>query len=192
LFKLHSRIEQTLEDALCVQYLRAAVAATENRLSRDVFPTTRTFSGTLDDGRLHRPGCGYTYGCACPTSAGWGHVPFFDFARGRARSVAVTVNTGDPPAPVPVPIDQYTVVQPAGDKAAGCRITSPTLGACDVTITSGWANSAELPDDLRQFILVAAGAHYEVRELANYQQAVQDADFLPTYLLDSWAQLSFA
>jgi hypothetical protein len=176
LFKLHARIENVEEDALCVQYLRAAVSAFENATGRDVFPTTRTYSGSFTDGSLD-----HLKACPCPAVPGCGHgrMPGFDFVRGRVTSLAVTVD-GDP-----APADQYIVSRGAQPKAIGCRVTSSTLAACDVAIVSGFPTSADLPDDVRQFILDAAAALYEVRELAN-TQSVSEADFLPLYLVDAW------
>jgi len=179
LFKLHARIENVEEDSLCTQYLRSAVSAFENATGRDVFPTTRTYSGSLA-GDAYGGGSG----CGCPVvPGGWygygAPLPAIDFTRGRVTSVTVEADG------VAVPADQYSVMRSAAPKAIGCRVSSSSIGSCEVKIVSGFATSADLPDDVRQFILDAAAALYEVRELAN-TQSVSEAEFLPLYLVDAW------
>jgi hypothetical protein len=182
LFKQHERVADDSEDALCTQYIKAAVAAAENYLDRDVWPTIRGYSGSL----LMSSG----HGCGC-SSHGHSVLPDpyrFEVRRGRATAITVT-DAGN----VAIPVDQYMLVAPSGPQAWGYSLVPRTdLAGVKVGHIGGFADMAELPPDLLQFILVTAGWMYEMREFGNYTSAVQMADDFPVYLLDSWAQLRYA
>lgn len=183
LFKLHARIENTDEDVLLARYIGAAISAAENYLMRDVWPTVRTWEGTLTMFSGYPPPV-YPLGALLPPQ------PFI-VRRGRARTLTIT-DADD----VAVPVDQYAVIMSADPKTWGFQIApAAELNGVTVVAETGFADFASMPDDLQQFILVAAGAMYEVRELANYgggSAGVTTAAFLPLYLLDTWANLTYA
>jgi hypothetical protein len=167
IFKAHARIDNTDEDTtLLPRYIGGAIGAAENYLMRDIFPTVREWTGGTD--------CGGTW----------------SVRRGRAK--VITVQNGG----VDVDPAGYTVVTSADPKTWGFEITSVSaLNGAVVHAEFGFSTFAEMPSDLQDFILQAAGALYEVRELANYgagAAGVATAEFLPLYLLDTWANLTYA
>jgi hypothetical protein len=119
------------------------------------------------------------------------HAQPFIARCGRARDLVITDATGAGVAP-----DQYQAITSADPKTWGFQIAPlATMEGVTVVANTGFADFASMPDDLQEFILVAAAAMYEVRELANYgggMQAVSTAAFLPLYLLDTWANLTYA
>jgi len=183
LFKQHERVADDSEDALCTQYIKGAIAAAENYLDRDVFPSKRVYSGSLVLSTADGAGCG------CGKGVGVYADPYrFAMRRGWARNI--TVKDG---ADVAIPVDQYTLVAPVGAQAWGYSLApSSDLAAVVLAHDGGFADMAELPPDLLQFILLTAGWMYEMRELGNYTSAVQMVGEYPVYLLDSWAQPRYA
>jgi len=173
LFKQHARLNpgDTSEDALCSIYVAGAIGAAENYLLRDVFPTLRTWTGDLS---LR------DYGDASPFVARLGRASDLSFSVGE--------DVVDP--------TRYTVRQSVDPKTWGFEIVPGSdVNGGTLVATLGWETFAAMPPDLQQFILVAASAFYEVRELGNYTGgvgAVAQADFLPTYLLASWGNLTYA
>jgi hypothetical protein len=190
LLKLHARIETgAAEDLLLARYIGMAVASAENYLLRDVWPTTRTWEGDLMAGHYLPDYAMSGYGVSALTSA---LAPPFIVRRGRARSLTILDSAG-----VTLPADQVAVLSSADPKTWGFQLFSRgvALNGIKVTAELGFASFAEMPDDLQGFILAAAAAYYEVRELANYgggSAGVDTASFMPTYLLDSWANLTYA
>jgi hypothetical protein len=182
LFKLHARIEHTDEDVLLPRYIGGAIGAAENYLLREVYPTLATWNGDLTMGGDRVPvERAYAYGFYASSS------PAFSVRRGRARTLTLVDAAGA------IALDRYSVIASADPKTWGFQIT-PLADLNGITLTAelGFADFASMPDDLQGFILAAAGALYEVRELANYGPAVAQAEFLPTYMLDSWANLTYA
>jgi hypothetical protein len=191
LLKLHARIETgTAEDLLLARYIGMAVSSAENYLLRDVWPTTRVWEGDLMAGHYLPDYAMSGYGISALTSANF--PPAFIVRRGRARSLTILDSEG-----VTLPADQVSVLSSADPKTWGFQLFARgvALNGIKVTAELGFASFAEMPDDLQGFILAAAAAYYEVRELANYgggSAAVDTASFMPTYLLDSWANLTYA
>jgi hypothetical protein len=181
LFKQHERVADDSEDALCTQYIKAAVSAAENYLDRDVWPSKRVYEGAL----LVSSGSG----CGCGGGVGVFTDPY-RFVMRRGRATNITVKDG---ADVAIPVDQYALVAPSGPQAWGYSL-APTgdLAAVSLAHDGGFVDMDDLPPDLLQFILLAAGWMYEMRELGNYTSAVQMVDKFPVYLLDSWAQPRYA
>jgi hypothetical protein len=175
LLKQHSRIEHDLEDGLLQQYIAAGFDAAENYLGRDVITTEREYVGAART---------------------------FDYRRGLVRDLQIKDANGDPVAWS----RDWRIAYMNHDKTPGLRIdmarycTCPfgddlaewTGGDYTLTLAGGYESPEKVPADVRQFVLVAAAAMYEVRELANYTSTVQDADFLPLHLLAAWANLSYA
>jgi hypothetical protein len=192
LLKLHARIETgNAEDPLLARYIGMAVSSAENYLLRDVWPTVRVWEGDLMAGHYLPDGmAGYGMGFAL-NSATW--PPAFIVRRGRARALTILDSAG-----VTLPAgDAYAVLTSADPKTWGFQLFARgvALNGIKVTAEMGFASFAEMPDDLQGFILAAAAAYYEVRELANYgggSAGVDTAAFMPTYLLDSWANLTYA
>lgn len=175
LFKQHERVSDDSEDALCTQYIKAAIDAASNYLDRDVAPTVRTYDGALLTS--------LPVGCSCGAGARIYPEPYrFEVRRGRAT--AITVMDGA----AAIPADQYVLYAPSGKQAWGYSV-APTsdLAAVKISNVGGFADLADLPPDVLQFVLLAAGWMYEMRELGNYTSAVQMVDKFPVYLLDSWA-----
>jgi hypothetical protein len=168
-FKMHARLANTDEDMVVERYIGAAVAAAENYLMRDVWPTTRTWTGDL---------------CMNPAQP-------FVVRRGRARTLTLTDAQSAPIAPA-----SYAVLASADPKTWGFQIAARAdLTGITVVSETGWLTLADMPDDLQLFLQQAAAAFSEVRELANYGGGVQAtaiASYIPTYLLDSWANLTYA
>lgn len=187
LFKLHARITNTDEDLLNERYIGAGVAAAENYLLRDVWPTTRTWLGDL---MLCAYGARYA-GRYTQFTGDSGHHHGFVVRRGRARTLTLVDAASNP-----VPPENYRLVMSADPKTWGFEL-APLADLAGVTVTAatGWLTYADMPDDLQAFVLQAAAAYYEIRELANYGggvQATSVAPVIPTYLLDSWANLTYA
>jgi hypothetical protein len=173
LLKQHARIEHDLEDALLAQYVEAAIDAAEHFLDRDVAPSVRKYLGNMEQG--------------------------FAYRRGFVRSIKVETVHGQP-------VSWQTDWRVAYDRhprtwglivdlRCYCRCPCDDgWGAAPehfVLIEGGLESWKDTPADVRQFILAAASAMYEVREIANYTK-VEDAAFLPLHLLASWANLSYA
>jgi hypothetical protein len=175
LLKQHSRIEHALEDDLLKQYLDAALGAAENYLGRDVVASERKYVGAART---------------------------FDYRRGLVRSLEIK----DADDNAVAWSRDWRIAYMNHDKTPGLRIdmarycTCPfgddlaewTGGDYTLLLKGGYETPEKMPADVRQFVLVAAAAMYEVRELANYTSTVQDADFLPLHLLAAWANLSYA
>ena len=181
LFKLHSRIENTTEDTLLPRYVGGAVMAAENYLLRDVWPTTRVWTGDL-------PLNLYTGMEARGLNSRYER----DFVVRRGRAV-VSLKDGTGGVLDPA---TYVLLASADPKTWGFQVSPVSdLTGIEITAVLGFPTYAEMPDDLQLFLLQAAGAMYEVRELANYgaaAQGVETASYIPTYLLDSWANLTYA
>lgn len=193
----HERIPTdaaTREAATINRYLAAAIQATENYLDKDVFPTTHTYSGP-----------------AFP----------FEWTRGNVRSVSVLVPVQPVATPVVwEPYSIEPMLYGGTDLRAGClrigdsiyRSYFPYVDpgypdadypvypygyvagyyAHQLVIEGGFAEAADLPPDVVQFILAVFGTHYEVRESSNYSSMVFNVDNYPKYLLDSYRTLSYA
>jgi hypothetical protein len=171
--KAHARIEHNLEDALLEQYLEAAFDAAEHYLDRDVVQSERVYLGNMGRGFVYR--------------------------RGFVRSLKVTDL-----ADVDVPIDpawrfEYNHHERTPgltiDLRCYCRCACLDFEAFPVQhkllLAGGYESWARTPADVRQFVIAAASAMYEVREIANYAK-VEEAAFLPLHLLASWANPSYA
>lgn len=186
LFKLHAKVENTDEDTLLPRYIGGGVNAAENYLMRDVWPTIRVWTGDLP---LYQSTGGYrpAYG---PDFGVPGCAQAFVVRRGRAT---VTLTDADGQALDP---STYRLLSSADPKTWGFQVTPISdLAGITISATLGFPTFSGMPDDLQLFILQAAGAAYEVRELANYgaaAQGVEIASYIPTYLLDSWANLTYA
>ena len=185
LLKAHSRIEYPDDDAGVLPiYIGGGVNAAENYLLRDVWPTTRVWTGDLYQSLGYRqPAYGLNYSGACAPS---------DFVVRRGRA-AVTVTDAEGAALDPATYYLYASADP---KTWGFQL-SPIADLVGITVTAvlGFPTYSGMPDDLQLFILTAAAAAYEVRELANYgaaAQGVETASYIPAYLLDSWANLTYA
>jgi hypothetical protein len=172
-FKAHSRIEHAIEDPLLKQYLEAALDAAEHALDRDVVASERVYVGSMTMG--------------------------FAYKRGFVRKLKVTDLVGaDVPFASDWRLDYNHHERTPGlfvDLQRYCRCECVADGGAvrehKLLLGGGYETWAETPADVRQFVLVAAAAMYEVRELANYAK-VEDAAFLPLHLLASWANLSYA
>ena len=176
LFKLHARLENSDEDALLPRYIGGAINAAENYLQRDVWPTTREWTGDLllyQSTGAYRPAYGLDYSAAACRA--------FVVRRGRA-----TVTLADAQGQTLDPT-MFHLLSSADPKTWGFQITAHAdLVGITVTATLGFPTFAGMPDDLQLFVLDAASAAYEVRELANYgaaAQGVETASYIPTYML---------
>ena len=106
---------------------------------------------------------------------------------GRASAVVMTNGAG--------PVTDYQTVGSPDPKTWGFELVpGASVSGATLHASTGWDTFAEMPPDLQQFILVAASAFYEVRELSNSGGSIasQPAAFLPLYLLDSWGNLTYA
>jgi len=178
LFRAHSRISAAENPELINQYVAASIGAAENYLDRDIATTSRAYSGALPLG----------YVTSTPSSRQM-LVYKFEFWRGTARSVEL-LDAND----VVIDASAYAFARKsAHPKSRGFVLYSESdLGNVTINIESGYASVADVPSDLVAYVLAASGAQYEVREIANYTSTVQDADFLPLHMLNSWRQLSYA
>jgi hypothetical protein len=175
LVKAHLRVETADEDALIGQYIAGAIGIAENYLDRDVWPTARAYSGPLDASTGVRS---TTLLSAVP--AGFQ----FDFRRGRAS--AVEFKSGG------TTVTPDELIASADPKTWGfIAYFASDPGVLALTLTSGFADLAAMPEDLTQFILAACGMLYEVREMGNYG-AAYPVDWYPTHLLGAWANPTIA
>jgi hypothetical protein len=187
----HARVSNTDEDLLIERYIGGAINAAENYLQRDVWPTVREWTGDL----------GYSYGYAYGYGGGYqifDRYPYYqpptpsDFVVRRGRAVVTIADANNQPQDPAT----YQLLSSVDPKTWGFQISAiAQLTGINVHAILGWPTFAEMPDDLQAFILQAAAAQYEVRELANYGagvQGVETAPFIPLYLLDSWANLTYA
>jgi hypothetical protein len=102
----------------------------------------------------------------------------FAFKHGAAEISSFKNSAG-----VTVATDAYEIEE---DSAVGFALTITSTDGNDYTLelSSGYDDAANYPPALVQFVLAAVGAYFEIRELANYTSTVQDASFLPLFLLD--------
>lgn len=170
-FRMHLRLssgfaDDTTQDALLEQYLRAAIATVEGRTGRALLARDFTLRLTR-----WRSDCGQVLPVA-PVSA--------------VASVTLVNREG---ASTPVDPARYTL-QADGPRPRLVPMGSilppiPTGGQAVVTLTAGFGIWDDVPADLRQAVFLLAAQSYESRDGG----ASEDMDFGVRTLLERWRDL---